>query len=238
MVGGRLSRGASSAQNPGVIDRQFRVVIAEDSVLLREGLVRLIEDSGALVVAKVGDGPSFVEAVLEHHPDVSVVDVRMPPTQRDEGLRAAIEARRRVPGSRILVLSQYVERQYARELLSDGAGGVGYMLKDRVADVREFMDALRRVAAGGTALDPEVVAQLMVRRSRDDRLTTLTPREREVLGAMAEGKTNAGIAAALGVTEGAAEKHISNIFGKLDLPDSQSDHRRVLAVLAYLGADI
>jgi len=176
--------------------------------------------------------------VTEHRPDVSVVDVRMPPTQRDEGLRAAIEARRLVPGSPMLVLSQYVERQYASELLADGAGGVGYLLKDRVADVRDFTDALRRVAGGGTALDPEVVAQLMVQRRRDDRLAVLTPREREVLAAMAEGRTNAGIAEKLHVTEGAAEKHISNIFGKLDLPDSQSDHRRVLAVLAYLGADI
>ena len=215
----------------------LRVVIAEDSVLLREGLVRLIEDSGAIVVAGVGDGPSLVEAVVEHRPDVSVVDVRMPPTQQDEGLRAAIEARRRVPGSPVLVLSQYVERQYASELLADGAGGVGYLLKDRVADVREFMEALHRVAAGGTALDPEVVAQLMVRRRSDDRVTALTPREREVLGAMAEGRTNHGIATALGITEGAAEKHITNIFGKLDLPDSENDHRRVLAVLAYLGSD-
>ena len=215
----------------------LRVVIAEDSVLLREGLVRLVEESGALVVATVGDGPSLVAAVVEHRPDVSVVDVRMPPTQRDEGLRAAIEARRRIPGSPVLVLSQYVERQYASELLADGAGGVGYLLKDRVGDVREFMEALRRVAAGGTALDPEVVAQLMIRRRRDDRLSALTPREREVLGAMAEGRTNAGIAGALGITEGATEKHISNIFGKLDLPESQNDHRRVLAVLAYLGAD-
>jgi len=215
----------------------LHVVIAEDSVLLREGLVRLIEDSGAVVVARVGDGPALVAAVVEHRPDVSVVDVRMPPTQRDEGLRAAIEARRLVPGSPMLVLSQYVERQYASELLADGAGGVGYLLKDRVADVREFMEALRRVAAGGTALDPEVVAQLMVRRRRDDRLTALTPREREVLGAMAEGRTNAGIAATLGITEGAAEKHISNIFGKLDLPESETGHRRVLAVLAFLGED-
>jgi DNA-binding NarL/FixJ family response regulator len=215
----------------------LRVIIAEDSVLLREGLARLIEDSGAVVVARVGDGPSLVAAVVEHRPDVSVVDVRMPPTQRDEGLRAAIEARRHVPGTPVLVLSQYVERQYASELLADGAGGVGYLLKDRVADVREFMEALRRVAGGGTALDPEVVAQLMVRRRRDDRLTALTPREREVLGAMAEGRTNVGVAAALGVTEGAAEKHISSIFGKLQLPDSENDHRRVLAVLAYLDSD-
>jgi len=215
----------------------LRVVIAEDSVLLREGVAKLIEASGGIVVAKVGDGPSFVEACVAYRPSVSVVDVRMPPTQRDEGLRAALEARRRVPGSPILVLSQYVERQYASELLADRGGGVGYLLKDRVADVRDFMDALRRVAAGGTALDPEVVAQLMVRRRRDDRLAALTPREREVLAAMAEGRTNVGIATALGITEGAAEKHISNIFGKLDLPESQTDHRRVLAVLAYLGAD-
>ena len=170
-------------------------------------------------------------------PDVSVVDVRMPPTQRDEGLRAAIEARRLVPGSPVLVLSQYVERQYASELLADRGGGVGYLLKDRVGDVRDFMDALRRVAAGGTALDPEVVAQLMVRRRRDDRLAGLTPREREVLAAMAEGKTNVGIAGQLVISEGAAEKHITNILGKLDLPDTENDHRRVLAVLAYLDAD-
>ena len=214
----------------------LRVVIAEDSVLLREGLVRLLEDAGASVVARVGDGPSLVAAVVEQRPDVSIVDVRMPPTQRDEGLRAAIEARRLVPGSPVLVLSQYVEREYASELLADGAGGVGYLLKDRVADVREFMDALARVAGGGTALDPEVVAQLMVSRRRDDRLAALTPREREVLAAMAEGRTNVGIASALVISEGAAEKHITNILGKLDLPDSENDHRRVLAVLAFLDA--
>ena len=215
---------------------QLRVAIAEDSVLLREGLVRLIEDGVGTVVAAVGDGPALVEAVVQHRPDVSVVDVRMPPTQRDEGLRAAIEARRRVPRSPMLVLSQYVEAQYASELLADGAGGVGYLLKDRVADVREFNDALRRVAAGGTALDPEVVSQLMVQRRRDDRLSELTPREREVLGAMAEGRTNAGIAELLSITEGAAEKHISNIFSKLDLPGTVDGHRRVLAVLAYLDS--
>lgn len=217
--------------------QRLRVVIAEDSVLLREGLVRLIEDSGSLVVAAVGDGPALVAAVEEHRPDVSVVDVRMPPTQRDEGLRAAIEARRRVPGSPVLVLSQYVERQYASELLADGAGGVGYLLKDRVADVREFMDSLRRVASGGTALDPEVVAQLMVRRRGDDRVTTLTPREREVLAAMAEGRTNLGIAEKLSISEGATEKHIGNIFGKLELPDSEGAHWRVLAVLVYFDSD-
>jgi DNA-binding NarL/FixJ family response regulator len=219
-----------------VIEQPLRVVIAEDSALIREGVARLIEESGGTVVAKVGDGDAFVVAVEEHRPDVSVVDVRMPPTQRDEGLRAAIEARRRVPGTPILVLSQYVERQYATELLADRAGGVGYLLKDRVGDVREFMDALRRVANGGTALDPEVVAQLMARNRADDPLSTLTPREREVLAAMAEGRTNIGIARQLSITEGAAEKHISNIFGKLQLPESASDHRRVLAVLAYLGS--
>jgi DNA-binding NarL/FixJ family response regulator len=214
----------------------LRVVIAEDSALIREGIARLIEESGGIVVAKVGDGEAFVAAVEANRPDVSVVDVRMPPTQRDEGLRAAIEARRRVPGTAILVLSQYVERQYATELLADRAGGVGYLLKDRVGDVREFMDALRRVANGGTALDPEVVAQLMARNRADDPLSTLTPREREVLAAMAEGRTNIGIAKQLSISEGAAEKHISNIFGKLELPESPSDHRRVLAVLAYLGS--
>jgi DNA-binding NarL/FixJ family response regulator len=216
--------------------QSMRVVIAEDSALLREGLASLISEFGGQVVARVADGPSLVAAVVEHRPDVSVVDVRMPPNQRDEGLRAAIEARRRVPGSPVLVLSQYVERQYATELLADRAGGVGYLLKDRVADVREFMDALRRVMRGGTALDPEVVAQLMVPRGADARLASLTPREREVLAAMAEGRTNLGIASLLGISEGAAEKHISNIFAKLELPDSENDHRRVLAVLAYLGS--
>jgi DNA-binding NarL/FixJ family response regulator len=214
----------------------LRVVIAEDSTLIREGIARLIEESGGTVVAKVGDGDAFVEAVVTHRPDVSVVDVRMPPSQRDEGLRAAIEARRRVPGTPILVLSQYVERQYATELLADRGGGVGYLLKDRVGDVREFMDALRRVARGGTALDPEVVARLMVREGADNPIAVLTPREREVLAAMAEGRTNVGIARLLTITEGATEKHISNIFGKLELPDSPDDHRRVLAVLAYLSS--
>jgi DNA-binding NarL/FixJ family response regulator len=214
----------------------LRVVIAEDSALIREGIARLIEESGGTVVAKVGDGEAFVEAVVAHRPDVSVVDVRMPPSQRDEGLRAAIEARRLVPGTPILVLSQYVERQYATELLADRGGGVGYLLKDRVGDVREFMDALRRVARGGTALDPEVVARLMVREGSDNPLAVLTPRERDVLAAMAEGRTNVGIAKLLGITEGATEKHISNILGKLELPDSPDDHRRVLAVLTYLGS--
>jgi DNA-binding NarL/FixJ family response regulator len=219
------------------VKKHLRVIIAEDSALIREGLARLIEESGGTVVAKVADAPSYVEAVQEHRPDVSVVDVRMPPTQRDEGLRAAIEARRLVPGTPVLVLSQYVERQYATELLADGAGGVGYLLKDRVADISEFMDALHRVAGGGTALDPDVVSQLMVFRKRDDRLASLTPREREVLAAMAEGRTNLGIATALGITEGAAEKHISSIFSKLELTESETAHRRVLAVLAYLGEE-
>jgi DNA-binding NarL/FixJ family response regulator len=220
-----------------VVDKKrLRVVIAEDSALIREGLARLIEESGGKVLAKVADAPSYIEAVQKHRPDVSVVDVRMPPTQRDEGLRAAIEARRLVPGTPVLVLSQYVERQYATELLADGAGGVGYLLKDRVADIAEFMDALQRVAGGGTALDPDVVSQLMVFRKRDDRLASLTPREREVLAAMAEGRTNLGIANALGITEGAAEKHISSIFSKLDLAESEMAHRRVLAVLTYLGS--
>ena len=226
----------SGAHHRDVDAGPLRVVIAEDSALIREGIARLIEESGGSVVAKVGDGEAFVTAVLDHRPDVSVVDVRMPPTQRDEGLRAAIEARRRLPGTPILVLSQYVERQYATELLADGAGGVGYLLKDRVGDIPEFMDALRRVAKGGTALDAEVVAQLMVSRRADDPMSGLTPREREVLAAMAEGRTNIGIAEVLGISEGATEKHISNIFGKLELPDSQNDHRRVLAVLTYLGS--
>jgi len=211
-----------------------RVVIAEDSVLLREGLSRLLTDAGCEIVAAVGDGPALVAAIAANRPDVSVVDVRMPPSHRDEGLRAAISARAEVPGSPVLVLSQYVEKQYASELLADGAGSVGYLLKDRVADVREFVDAVRRVAAGGTVMDPEVVAQLLVRSRRDDPMATLTPREREVLRLMAEGRSNAAIAADLVVSAGAVEKHISNVFAKLGLEASGSDHRRVLAVLTYL----
>ena len=210
----------------------LRVVIAEDSVLLREGLARLISDSGGTVVAAVGDGPSLVAAVQEHRPDVSVVDVRMPPTQRDEGLRAAMEARSLVPGSPILVLSQYVERHYATLLLADRAGGVGYLLKDRVASLVELEDAVRRIAAGGTVLDPEVVAQLIGRRK--DPLESLTRREREVLGLMAEGRTNAAIARSLVIGVGAVEKHVTAIFQKLGLEEGGSDHRRVLAVLAWL----
>jgi len=211
-----------------------RVVIAEDSVLLREGLRRLLTDSGCDVVATVGDGPSLVDAIVTHRPDVSVVDVRMPPSHRDEGLRAAIQARTEIAGSPVLVLSQYVEKQYAAELLADGAGAVGYLLKDRVADVREFVDSVRRVAAGGTVMDPEVVAQLLVRSRRNDPMTSLTPREREVLALMAEGRSNTAIASHLVVSSGAVEKHISNVFSKLGLESTTTDHRRVLAVLAYL----
>ncbi|HEV7964279.1 MAG TPA: response regulator transcription factor [Actinoplanes sp.] len=212
----------------------MRVVIADDAVLLREGLVRLIEENGHTVVAAVGDGPSLVAAIAEHKPDVSIVDVRMPPSHTDEGLRAAVEARALVPGSPILVLSQYVEVAYAEDLLADRAGAVGYLLKDRVSEVAEFLDGLQRVAGGATVLDPEVVGQLFVRRRRDDPLRSLTPREREVLGLMAEGRSNTAIARKMVVTEGAVEKHVRNIFTKLDLPPDEEQHRRVLAVLAYL----
>jgi DNA-binding NarL/FixJ family response regulator len=212
----------------------MRVVLAEDSVLLREGLVRLLTEAGCTIADAVGDGEALVAAVQKHRPDVAVVDVRMPPSHSDEGLRAAIEARRRVPGTGVLVLSQYVEESYASDLLADGAGGVGYLLKDRVSALAELSDALDRVASGGTVLDPEVVAQLFARRRRDP-LAELTTREREVLGLMAEGRTNAAIARKLVVTEGAVEKHISSILTKLDLPPSEDDHRRVMAVLAWLG---
>ncbi|UWZ37316.1 response regulator transcription factor [Dactylosporangium roseum] len=212
----------------------MRVVVADDAVLLREGLVRLLEESGHTVVAAVGDGPSLVEAIVECRPEVAIVDVRMPPSHTDEGLRAAVEARRRVPGTPILVLSQYVEVSYADDLLADRAGAVGYLLKDRVSEVAEFLDAVRRVATGATVLDPEVVSQLLVRRRRDDPLRSLTPREREVLGLMAEGRSNTAIARKLVVTDGAVEKHVKNIFTKLDLPPDDEQHRRVLAVLAYL----
>ncbi|GGN70680.1 DNA-binding response regulator [Actinoplanes lobatus] len=214
----------------------MRVVIADDAVLLREGLIRLVEENGHTVVSAVGDGPSLVEAIKEHRPDVSIVDVRMPPSHTDEGLRAAVEARTAVPGSPILVLSQYVEVSYADDLLADRRGAVGYLLKDRVALVGDFLDALGRVAGGGTVLDPEVVAQLLVRRRRDDPMRSLTPREREVLGRMAEGMSNTAIARALVVTDGAVEKHVRNIFTKLNLHQDEEQHRRVLAVLAYLQA--
>lgn len=211
----------------------MRIVIADDAVLLREGLVRLLTERGHQVVAAIGDGTALVEAVVTHHPDVSIVDVRMPPSHTDEGLRAAVEARALAPAAPILVLSQYVEVSYADDLLATG-GGVGYLLKDRVAAIHEFLDALDRVAAGGTVLDPEVIAQLFARRRRDDPLRGLTPREREVLGLMAEGHSNTAIARILVVTDGAVEKHVRNIFTKLDLPPDIEQHRRVRAVLTYL----
>jgi DNA-binding NarL/FixJ family response regulator len=210
-----------------------RAVIAEDLALLRDGLTRLLRDNGIDVVAAVGDGDALVHAVTLEQPDIAIVDIRLPPSFRDEGVRAALELRQRNPNTAILVVSQYVELTYATELLSDGRGGVGYLLKDRIMDVAEFVDAVRRVAAGGTALDPEVVAQLFSRQ-RTGPLEGLTPREVEVLGLMAEGRSNAGIAEALVLTVGAVEKHIANILMKLRLPPSESDHRRVLAVLAYL----
>ena len=212
----------------------MRVVLAEDSLLLREGLVRLLDEAGARVVAAVGDGEALVAAVAEHRPDAAVVDVRMPPTFTDEGLRAAIEVRARTPGTAVLVLSQYVEESYAADLLGAG-GGVGYLLKDRVARLEDLSDALERIIGGGTVLDPEVVSALFARRRRRDPLETLSPREREVLGLMAEGRTNLAIGRALVVGQGAVEKHISAIFTKLALPPSGDDHRRVLAVLRYLG---
>ena len=213
----------------------MRIVIAEDSVLLRAGLVEVLEKFGIEVAAAVADADSLLKAVDEHRPDLAIVDVRMPPTFTDEGIRAALALRRSSPPVRVLVLSQYVEERYATELLSEQTSGVGYLLKDRVADVREFVDALNRVADGGTALDPEVVSQLLLRR-RNDPLDRLTPREREVLGLMAEGRSNAGIASALVVSDSAVAKHINNIFAKLDLAESpDNDHRRVMAVLRYLG---
>lgn len=209
-----------------------RVVVADDSVLLREGLVRVLEEAGVQVVGSYGDADSLLAALSDTAPDLAVLDVRMPPTFRDEGVRAAIEARRRQPGLGILLLSQYVEVAYAQELLASGTGGIGYLLKDRVASLAELDDAVSRIASGGTVLDPEVVAQLIGR--RNDPLSTLTPREREVLALMGEGRTNAAISAALFIGTGAVEKNVTSIFQKLGLDDSGSDHRRVLAVLAWL----
>jgi DNA-binding NarL/FixJ family response regulator len=213
-----------------------RAVIAEDLALLRDGLVRLLTAHDFDVVEAVEDGPSVLGALIGHRPDVAVIDVRLPPTFTNEGLLAAIEARRQVPGLPILVLSQYVEPLYARELLSDGAGGVGYLLKDRVMDVGQFVGAVRQVAAGGTVMDPEVVSRLLAKRVRDEPLGRLTTREREVLALMAEGRSNAAVASNMVVSEKAISKHIANIFVKLDLAPSDDDNRRVMAVLAYLNS--
>lgn len=211
----------------------MRVVVADDSVLLREGLVRLLREAGCDVVAAVADAPAFLTAVQEHEVDAAVVDIRMPPTMTDDGLRSAVQARSAQPGLAVLMLSAYVELSYADLLLADGRGGVGYLLKDRVTSLDTLVDALRTIVSGGTVLDPEVVAQLLVAR-RSDPLAALSPRERDVLGLMAEGRSNTAIARRLVVTPGAVEKHISNIFAKIGLPDVGSDNRRVLAVLAWL----
>ena len=210
-------------------------MIAEDLVLLREGISALLEDAGHEVVAAVSDGEALLAAVARHRPELAIVDVRLPPTQTDEGVRAALEARRRDPETAIVILSQYVEERYAAELLSGGSRGVGYLLKDRIADVGDFLGALRRVAAGGTAIDPEGVSQLLARRRRGDALDELTAREREVLALMAEGDANPAIAERLVITNGAVEKHVGSIFLKLGLPPTDQQHRRVLAVLSYLG---
>jgi DNA-binding NarL/FixJ family response regulator len=214
-----------------------RVVIAEDLALLRDGLTRLLRDNGFDVVAAVQDGDALVHAVLLERPDVAIVDIRLPPTFRDEGLRAALQLRQLAPETAVLIVSQYVEQAYAAELLADGRGGVGYLLKDRIMEVDDFVEAVRRVAGGGTALDPEVVRQLFARQKADGPLDALTPREREVLGLMAEGRSNSAIATQLVLTVGAVEKHVASILTKLQLPPSDTDHRRVLAVLAYLRTD-
>jgi DNA-binding NarL/FixJ family response regulator len=214
----------------------MRVVVADDSVLLREGVVRLLEENGFEVVGQAGDAEDLIRKVKAHKPDVAVVDIRMPPTNTDDGLRAALEIRAELPDTGVLVLSQYVEEGYALDLVGESAGGVGYLLKDRVADVDRFVDSVRRVADGGSALDPEVVSQLVGRARRDDPLDELTPREREVLELMAEGRSNNAIAEHMVVTERAVEKHVTSIFGKLGLTPAPEDHRRVLAVLAFLRA--
>jgi DNA-binding NarL/FixJ family response regulator len=205
-------------------------------VLLREGLARILSDAGHEIVRQVDNGPALVDAIVALNPDISIVDVRMPPTHRDEGLHAAIEARRQVPGTAILIFSQYVEERYASDLLEAGAEGVGYLLKDRVADVRDFLISVRQVAERGTVLDPEVISQILARHRKDNRLTELTVRERDVLSLMAEGRSNSAIADQLSISDGTVEKHISNIFSKLGLDESASQHRRVLAVLTYLQA--
>ncbi|HEX6330302.1 MAG TPA: response regulator transcription factor [Actinomycetota bacterium] len=213
----------------------MRIVIAEDSVLLRAGLTRLLSDAGEEVVAAVGDGDTLIQTVERHQPDLAIVDVRMPPSFTDEGLRAALEIRQRWPKVGVLVLSQYVEERYAADLIAENTSGIGYLLKDRVADVSEFLSAVRRVGEGETALDPEVVSQILARTRRRDPLDRLTPREREVLGLMAEGRSNIAISEQLFLSASAVEKHVSSIFSKLDLPPTEQDHRRVLAVLRWLG---
>lgn len=214
----------------------MRLVVADDSVLLREGLVRLLTEAGFEVVGQAGDGEDLLRKVKAHKPDAAIVDVRMPPTHTDEGIRAAQQIRAELPGTGVLVLSQYVEEAYARELLADDAAGVGYLLKDRVGDVETLTDAVRRIASGGSVLDPEVVSTMLGRAREDDPLDSLTPREREVLALMAEGRSNSAIASELVVTERAVEKHVTSIFSKLDLPAAPEDHRRVLAVLRFLEA--
>ena len=212
----------------------MRIVIAEDAVLLRAGLTRLLDDAGEEVIAGVGDPVALFDVLARQRPDLAILDVRMPPTFSDEGIRAAVRIREEYPDVAVLVLSQYVEQEYATELLAGHTDSVGYLLKDRVADVAEFIEAVRRVGSGGTALDPEVVAQLLARSRRHDPLDSLTDREREVLSLMAEGRSNGAIARELVVSDGAVEKHVRNIFTKLDLPPDAGDHRRVLAVLRYL----
>jgi len=214
----------------------MRVVLGEDSVLLREGVARLLEDAGFEVVGRAGDAEDLLRKVRAHKPDVAIVDIKMPPTHTDDGLRAARSIRSELPDTGVLVLSHYIEEDYALDLLAESAEGVGYLLKDRVADVERFVDSVRRVACGGSALDPEVVSQMLGRRRAAGPLDELTPREREVLALMAEGRANRGIAAELTVTERAVEKHVTSIFAKLQLPATGDDHRRVLAVLAYLKA--
>ena len=213
----------------------MRIVIAEDLFLLRDGLTRMLEAHGLEIVAAVDNGDDLVAAVAADPPDLAIVDIRLPPSFTDEGLRAALAARKQVPGLPILVLSQYVEQLYARELLADGTGGIGYLLKDRVFESAQFVEAIRRVAAGGTAMDPEVIARLLARNTDNDAISALSPREREVLGLMAEGRSNAAIGQQLVITESAVAKHTASIFLRLRLQPSEDDNRRVLAVLAYLG---
>jgi len=229
-------RAMAIAEPPGKAggERPVRAIVADDSVLLREGIVRLLETGGFEVVAQAGDAEDLMRKALAHKPDVAIIDIRMPPRQADDGLRAAVEIRRRLPETGVLVLSQYVEESYALDLVSESAERTGYLLKDRVADVDRFLDSVRRVGEGGSALDPEVVAHLMGRRRSDDPIDELTPREREVLALMAEGRSNQAIADQLVVSERAVEKHVTNILSKLRLDPAPEDHRRVLAVLAYL----